>query len=109
MAHRKALYETEVVGLQAAVELRKKLLESRKLDAKAIQRDPVYRSLKAKVSQFKKRIAAIELVGKVSADTAQRKAERLAQPKQPKEKKKAAPPPPAKAKAKASKGEGKGG
>ena len=88
MANRKELWESELKLATDALAARAKLLESRKLDAKAQERDPVFRRLKSRTRMFKNRIAAIQRVLELNVSTAQRKAERLATPKAPKVKKK---------------------
>lgn len=88
MAHRKSLYESQLNAATEALAARGKVLESKKFDKKRTERDPVYRALKAKVKVFKDRIAAIQKVLDLDVATKQRKAETLATPKAPKEKKK---------------------
>ena len=88
MAHRKDLWETELKNTNDALAARKKLLESRKVDAKAQEKDTIFRQLKARAKMFKNRVAAITAQLELNAATEARKAERLATPKAPKEKKK---------------------
>lgn len=88
MTQRKALYEAKLETANAALTARAKLLEGKKFDKKSMQRDPVYRALKAEVKAFKTRLASIQKVLDLDVATKQRKAEKLATPKAPKEKKK---------------------
>lgn len=88
MTQRKELYEAQLETANAALAARTKLLEGKKFDKKRMQRDPVFRALKAKVNVFKTRLGAIQKVLDLDVATKQRKAEKLATPKAPKEKKK---------------------
>lgn len=88
MANRKALYESRLHSATEALTARSTLLEGKNFDKKRKQRDPQFRALKARVKVFKTRLAAIQKLLDLDTATKQRKAEKLATPKAPKEKKK---------------------
>lgn len=85
---RRALYKAHRETALAEVEARKKVLLGKKLDEKAVRRDPAFRRLRAVIKQYDRRIKALDKVDAVNADLVTRRAERAARPKVPKEKKK---------------------
>ncbi len=69
-------------------------LSGRGLGDDALQKDRIVRSLKADIKSYKKRLATIEEQGETWRKAAEKKAARLAEPRQKKRKKKVAEPAP---------------
>ena len=105
---RTEVFEAQLKAAVSAVERRLKVLVERKVVGKKEHRkDPIWRQLNAKVTQYKTRIAAMKFEADREVDLATRRVEREAKAKEPKVKKKKAVEVKAKAPKKA-KGEGKG-
>ena len=99
MLSRRNVIENHLKQAQDLLNSRLKVLTERQLDQKARKRDVTVRKYKAEVSQYKRRLAALDKIDTVNADLVTRRAERAEKAKLPKEKKKkAAPPAPAKGK-----------
>ena len=87
----RANVETQLKLAQDALTQRTQLLAARQMEGKKqLRLDPTYRQLDAVIRQYRRRLASLDRVAAVEADLVQRRAERAATPKQPKEKKKAA-------------------
>src|SRR5690348_6586249 len=92
MLSRRNVIENHLKQVQALLAFRMKQLTERQLDPKAQKRDVTVRKYKAEVSQYKRRLAALDKVDAVNADLATRRVERAEKAKLPKEKKKRAAP-----------------
>ena len=98
MSNSREHIEKHLKNAQELLAARAKLLADKKLDKKQTKRDVTFRKLQAIVRKYAGRLAAFDKVQAVIADVAQRRAEREATPKAPKEKKKRAAAPAPKAK-----------
>jgi hypothetical protein len=104
--HRETI-EAQLTSAKAELEARKKHLAStKKLDDKAVKRDPRYRQIEGVVRQYARRLKAHDQFLAVEQDLVTRRAERAAAPKVKEKKKKVAPEPKAKAKKEGGKSKG---
>ena len=101
MSSSRQVIEKHLKSAQETLQTRQQHLTEQKFDKKKSKRDVKFRQLQALVRKYSNQLKALDKVDAVLAEVAQRRAEKAAQPKAPKEKKKRAAPAP---KAKASGG-----